>query len=532
MLGAMAGSSALRIPLRWRVTLLLVLFAAMNVVFTVLTRSEIAHVSGLDREGARLVRAARVEERLQMIRDEQALSIRALALTGDLRFLRDYQGQRIDEDLRGDQLDELLRSYPALRRTAERAEDAMAEWQRRLAEPIITAPPDERAQVGARLVRTVGEAQLDQVRDAVAELVIGLDRRQQATAEAVEAARSRLRVQLLTMSAASLLLIGFSVVAMRRWITVPVAALSMQAERVAGGDLDAHIQEVGPMEFQEIGRNMERMRRRIVSELRSTTQAFEALEQAAPVVSSMRDQLRARTATDLPAGLEVTAALEPAHGVLAGDWYDVIRIDEDRAAVLVVDVSGHGEEAGFRALWLKHLMVPAVRMGLAPGETLNWVAGEIGDTAEWFATCVIIEIDASTGSCLYANAGHLPPMLFGDDGFDELPVTGPLFGPLPGQTWSTGEISLKSGQMLVIYTDGIVEARNDTGEEFGDERLISCFLSSRLDDAHALTEDVMESVHSFGSKRLKDDATLAVISYHRPGGSSKVVRDSGRLHVP
>lgn len=532
MLGTMAGSSAPRIPLRWRVTLLLVLFAAMNVAFTVLTRNEIAHVTELDRLGARLVAASQSEERLQGVRNSQVLSIRAFALTDDMRFLRDYQGQRIEEDLRSEQLQALLRRDPALRETAGEAEAAMAVWQRRVAEPVITATPDQRAEVGARLVVTIGDPLFDRVRDSVTDLVIGLDRRQEATRLSVAHARSRLRVQLLTMSGASLLLIAFSVVAMRRWITVPVAVLSTQAERVAGGDLDAHIQATGPVEFEQIGRNMERMRRRIVSELRSTTQAFEALEQRAPVVSKMRDQLRTRTATDLPAGLQVTAALEPAHGVLAGDWYDVVRIDEDRAAVLVVDVSGHGEEAGLRALWLKHLMVPAVRMGLAPGEALNWVAREIGDTAEWFATCVVIEIDASNGSCLYANAGHPPPMLFGPDGFEELAVTGPLFGPLPGQTWSTSETALRSGQMLVVYTDGIVEARNATGEEFGDERLISCFRSSKLEDAHALTEDVMDTVHSFGSERLKDDATLAVITYKKPGGSAKVVRDPARLRVP
>jgi sigma-B regulation protein RsbU (phosphoserine phosphatase) len=258
---------------------------------------------------------------------------------------------------------------------------------------------------------------------------------------------------------------------------------------------------------------MERMRRRIVNELRATTQAIEGLEQGAPLVSSMRAQLRAGTASDLPAGLQVSASLEPAQGVLAGDWYDVVRIDEDRAAVLVVDVSGHGEEAGLRALWLKHLLVPAVRMGLDPGEALNWVAGEIGDTGEWFATCVVIEVDASTGACRYANAGHPPPLLLSPEGVDELSVTGPLFGPLPGQHWRTGETSLSRGQILVAYTDGITEARNAAGEEFGDERLMSCLRAAASGDACTLTEDVMNTVHIFGSERLKDDATLAVVTY-------------------
>jgi CHASE3 domain sensor protein len=505
--------SGLRVPLRWRVLLLLVLLAALNVVFTALTRSEIAQVTQLDAVGARLVQATRVEEQLQGTRDNQVLTLHAFALTGELRFLREYQDHRLTADRRNEQLSALLRDEPALREGAARVEEAMATWERDVATPVIQAPPDERADVGARLVRTTGAPLYRQVRDAVDDLVRGLDARQEETSTSVQEARARLNQQLLTMSGLSLLLIAGSVWAMRRWITAPVATLSTQAKRVAGGDLDAQIEAVGPPEFEEIGHNMERMRRRIVSELRSTTQAFEALEQRAPLVSSMRALLQTRSATDLPAGLHVSAALEPAHGVLAGDWYDVVRVDEDRTVVLVVDVSGHGEEAGLRALWLKHLLVPALRMGLEPGDALTWVARELGETTEWFATCVLIEVDVSTGACLYANAGHPPPLLLGPDGVEELDVTGPLLGPLPRQRWTTGQTALPEDRLLVVYTDGIVEARDEAGEEFGDERLVACLRSGRTRDPDVLTEHVMDCVHAFASERLDDDATLAVVSF-------------------
>jgi len=527
----MTAPSVLRLPLRWRVMILLVLLATLNVGFTALTRSEIAHVTELDRVGARLDKAAQVEERLQVTRDNQVLSIRALALTGDMDFLRQYQAHRLEAERRDEQLVALLRGDPGLQSGTDAVDAALLAWQRQVANPVIRAEPDERAQVGARITGGRGQALVDEMQDAVYELVEELEVRQEATVSSVQQARTRLNQQLLTMSGLTLLLIAGSVWAMRRWITVPVATLSTQAERVAGGDLDAHIEAVGPVEFEEIGHNMERMRRRIVNELRATTQAFEALEQRAPLVSSVRAQLRTRTATDLPAGLRVEATLEPAHGVLAGDWYDVIRIDEDRAAVLLVDVSGHGEEAGLRALWLKHLLVPAVRMGLKPGDALNWVAGEVGDTAEWFATCVIVEVDASSGDCRYANAGHPPPLMLGPAGADELSVTGPLFGPLPGQHWDTGDACLDSDQVLVIYTDGIIEARNKAGEEFGDERLVSSLRAGDLRDTRALTDDVMHAVHRFGSDRLKDDATLAVISYASADRLSEAAQDAGRLGI-
>ena len=512
--------------------LLLLVLATLNVAFTVLTRLEIAEVTELDQDGARLVAASRAEERLQSTRSSQVLAIRAYALTGDERFLLDYRERVREERRRSRRLDDLLQEEPELLGQAAEARDAMAAWQRGLAVPIIEAAPDERAELGGQLVSRVGDPLFDRVDMAVEELVLGLDARQRKTTTSVADARAQLNRELLTMSVLTLLLIAASVWALRQWITVPVATLSSQAKRVAGGDLDAHIDATGPVEFEEIGTNMERMRRRIVNELRSTNQAFEALEQRAPLVSSMRAQLRARTAEDLPEGLDVTASLEPAHGVLAGDWYDVVRVDEDRAAVLVVDVSGHGEEAGLRALWLKHLLVPAVRMGLEPGDALDWVAGQVGDTGDWFATCVIIEVDASTGACNYANAGHPPPLVFGPEEVWELPVTGPLFGPLPGPHWHTGKASLQPGQLLVAYTDGIIEARNATGEEFGDERLIDCLRTADLSDPHRLTEEVMNSVHAFGSERLKDDATLAVITFRGSSSPSETTHDDAdRLQV-
>ncbi|HEX6875302.1 MAG TPA: SpoIIE family protein phosphatase [Nocardioidaceae bacterium] len=509
----MAGSWPLRVPLRWRVVLLLAVLAVFNVGFTALTRSEIARARELDQVAAGLVTAVRVEERLQAARDNQVLAIRAYALTGQAGFLRDYRVHRRVAAARAQQLAGLLRDEPALLRLEEQAEEAMADWRQQLAEPVVQAAPDKRARLGSRLVANVGEPLFDQVRAAADRLVHGMDARQQAIKESVQMARNQLNRRLMTMSVLTLLLVAGSAWALRRWITVPVATLSTQADRVADGELDVHIQVAGPEEFERIGENVERMRRRIVNELRASRQAVEALEQRAPLVSRMRDELRADTDVALPHGLQVIARLEPARGVLAGDWYDVIRLDEQRAGIVVVDVSGHGPEAGLWALWLKHLLMPAMRMGLEPGDALNWVAGEMGDTGEWFATCVIVEVEASTGACRYANAGHPPPLLLGPAGVEELGVTGPIFGPLPGQRWRTDKTTLGPDQMLVAYTDGITEARNDAGEEFGEGRLIACLRSNTARDVRSLTEDVMSTVHLFGSDRLKDDATLAVVTY-------------------
>jgi sigma-B regulation protein RsbU (phosphoserine phosphatase) len=291
-----------------------------------------------------------------------------------------------------------------------------------------------------------------------------------------------------------------------------VSRLTSQVRGVAAGNLQDPVVGTGPVEFEHLGHDVELMRRRIVDDLEETQRAVEALEQNAPLVASLRTQLSATSDAALPPGLQIVGRLEPAYGVLAGDWYDVISVDDDRAVLVVVDVCGHGSQAGLRALWLKHLLVPALVMGLEPGDALNWVAGQMGDTGEWFATCVIVEIDAATGRCRYANAGHPPPLLVGSTGIELLPATGTLFGALAGQHWSTEDASLAEGQMLVVYTDGITETRNAAGDEFGDQRLVSCFRSGRQADPAALADDIMQTVHAFGPERLTDDVTLAVVT--------------------
>lgn len=509
----MAGSSRINVPLRWRVVLLLVGLATLTIVNTALARDEIASVNALERVDATLDGAARVLEELQATENEQALSIRGFALTGEQSFVRQYRDQRLEERALETEMRAHLADEPSLLNHADQMQDAMAEWRREAVAPILGAAPDQRIRIGARLVGGPGQRLFNRVRSADESLDQALEARHDEIHAQILAARSRLNTALLATSALALAVVVASAWAMHRWITVPVNVLSARTDQVAGGDLDTHIRGVGPPEFERIGVNVERMRLRIMNELRATSQALEGLEQRAPLVAGIRGELLPSPDVDLPPGLQVVARLEPAHGVLAGDWYDVLNLDEQRVGLVVVDVSGHGPHAGLRALWLKHLLVPALHMGLEPGEALNWVASEMDLTGEWFATCVIIAVDSSTGACRYANAGHPPPLLFGPDGVVELAGTGPIFGPLPDQRWRTDSAELGPGKMLVVYTDGITEARNTAGEEFGDERLISLLTSETRGDISALTEDVMNSVHMFGTERLKDDATLAVVTY-------------------
>lgn len=490
---------------------LLALLAGLVVVNTSLTFAFENRLSAQAEQETGLHVTAQVSERLLRSLDNQVVEVRGYALTGESTFLHGYAIQRITELRLVERLRRRLAGDEHLLERIGILEKSILHWRRRVADPIIAAVRTGHEQGTSHIETHVDERLFGAVRSDSRELSRGIGDRLSQIERAVEQSRERLSRQLLVSAALALMLVAGSAWALRRWITVPVAGLLAQVRRVSSGRLEESVQANGPVEFKMVGEAVELMRRRIMDDLEETRRAVEALEQNAPLVTSLRSQLRPTPDAPLPEGLQIVGRLEPAHGVLAGDWYDVVTLDEDSAVLIVVDVCGHGPQAGLRALWLKHLLVPALVMGLEPGEALNWVAGQMGDTGEWFATCVIVEIDSRNGRCRYANAGHPPPLVLGSDGVAPLLTTGTLFGALPGQRWRTAETVLGVHEMLVVYTDGITETRNAAGDEFGDDRLISCFRASGDRDPAAVADGVMQSVHAFGSERLDDDATLAVV---------------------
>jgi serine phosphatase RsbU (regulator of sigma subunit)/CHASE3 domain sensor protein len=499
------------VPLRWRLFALLALLACLVVANTGLTLASQTRLTEQERQKDALHQTALVSEQLMRRLDGQVVEVRGFALTGNQSFLQGYALQRIAELRLVKQLRGMLRDDPELLGQLDALEQAILAWRVRVADRIIEAELDGRK--ATRVEIQVDEPLFEAVRADAGRLSLAIDARLDDIRVTVEHSRQQLGHQLVVSAALALLVVAASTWALRRWITLPVSRLTSQVRRVAAGSLQEPVDGTGPIELEQLGRDVELMRRRIVDDLEQTQRAVEALEQNAPLVASLRAQLSATSDAGLPPGLQIAGRLEPAHGVLAGDWYDVITVDEDRAVLVVVDVCGHGPQAGLRALWLKHLLVPALVMGLEPGEALNWVAGQMGDTGEWFATCVIFEIDARTGRCRYANAGHPPPLIVGTGGVEQLPATGTLFGALPGQHWLSADAALGEGQMLVVYTDGIIETRNAAGDEFGDQRLLACFRSAQEADPGTLADDVMETVHAFGPERLIDDATLAVVTF-------------------
>lgn len=295
----------------------------------------------------------------------------------------------------------------------------------------------------------------------------------------------------------------------QRWVSTPLGKIAEAADRVREGDLHLAIPVVGAPELRGLAGNVERMRARIVGLLDTSRRATEALGQQGVAVVRLGAELEP-SGQRLPAGVRFAAAHEPAEGVLAGDWYDCVDLGDGRVALAVVDVSGHGPEAGIFALRVKNLLRAALGDGQAPGAALGWLATHIGDTGERFLTAFVADVDTATGWCRWASAGHPPAAILTDGAVEHLRVTGPLLGPLPGE-WETDETSLGGGATLVAYTDGLIEARRGA-EQFGYERLCHMAKVADSQEPAAVVDVCVRAVRDFAGGRAEDDITVVALS--------------------
>lgn len=439
--------------------------------------------------------------------DERA-QVLGYVLTGEAAAAAAYHRGRAIEQKAAEALAPVLGTTPHLVEQLAELELAADAWHREVAIPALAAARLGRTQEAVGVVAEHDEALFTRAIDDAGRLAGAIDERVARDRRRVREVEAQLGQLMLVGSTTAFLLSLATIVLVRRWITLPITGLSGDVRRVADGDLEHAITPTGPPELTRLGGDVEAMRRRILAELDTAIRAGEALEQGAPLVVKLRSEL-AGNELAVP-GLVVVSRFQPAEGVLAGDWYDLVEIEHGRVALVVVDTSGHGPAAGLFSLKIKHLLIPALRLGMSPGEALAWVAGHLGDTDEQFATCLVAEVALASGACRYANAGHPPGLVFGPSQLRELGFSGPLLGPLDG-TWTTRTDRLNPDELLVVYTDGLVEARNTQGEEFGVERLIDVVTLRRNRPPQTVADDVLAAVRRFRETRLADDLTLVVM---------------------
>ncbi len=223
-------------------------------------------------------------------------------------------------------------------------------------------------------------------------------------------------------------------------------------------------------------------------------------------------------------GMRLAAVNHPAR-IVSGDLYDVIVIDPERIAILCADVSGKGFPAALLAAELHAYVRATLRaacvfadasLGPLPVQVVALLNNETSrqNKSGRYATMFFAEFDASERLLRYVNAGQNPPLLVvpGAESVAELTTGGPPVGLFEDATYDVGTVTVPDQGTVLIYTDGVVEARNPADEEFGLARLIDVCAGTHGDVA-ALVAAVMEAVRTWSREREQgDDITLVALS--------------------
>ncbi|MGC1414386.1 MAG: PP2C family protein-serine/threonine phosphatase [Candidatus Acidiferrum sp.] len=213
-------------------------------------------------------------------------------------------------------------------------------------------------------------------------------------------------------------------------------------------------------------------------------------------------------------GLEIAGLMHPAQGV-GGDYFDYFPIDAHTTQIVIADVSGKGVPAAL----LMSATAAALRLEanrdrnmLAQLKTLNTELSSLSDP-ERYVTLLAAKIDTRKRIVQYVNCGHNPALLFrpSTGTLTRLNSSCPPIGMSPDEICELASEDLLPGDVLVFYTDGVTEAENPLGEEFGMERLSATVLRGSSLPAEELMNNIYNSAADFCGDAFGDDVTILVV---------------------
>jgi steroid delta-isomerase-like uncharacterized protein len=239
----------------------------------------------------------------------------------------------------------------------------------------------------------------------------------------------------------------------------------------------------------------------------------ERIEQELQVARRTQEELLPKTLPKLN-GWEFAQYYQPAREV-GGDFYDFLQLVDGQIGFVVGDVSGKGMPAALVMAAARSMIRALAPTSGSPGEVLKRVNDALyPDTpSEMFVTCFYAILDPESGRLTYANAGHDLPYIRRRSGGDtqELRARGMPLGMMPAMSYEEKDASLREGDSILFYSDGLVEAHDPEGEMFGFPRLRS--LIAEHSEERSLVDSLLEELYSFVEEgwEQEDDITLLTL---------------------
>ncbi len=272
-----------------------------------------------------------------------------------------------------------------------------------------------------------------------------------------------------------------------------------------------------PLDFEDLQVTIERTLRHLLEwrDALSSRDQLVSLQNELNIASQMQQSI---LPAQFPQGpdFQIHASMTPARNV-GGDFYDIVRLADDRIGVAIADVSDKGVPAALYMMSSRTLLKGAAIGCESPSQVLHEVNSLLQDNSDtgMFVTLFYGIYDPATNEFTYANGGHNHPLIIHRDGSStELATTGAIaLGVAPNVQYRQATAAISPGDTILLYTDGVTDATNEEGEYFSLERLQKTFAGNPPRDSRAANDAVFEALRAFvGEAAQADDITCLALS--------------------
>lgn len=330
----------------------------------------------------------------------------------------------------------------------------------------------------------------------------------------------RMQLILLLEAVLGLLVLFFLCRDISKKLTRPLTDFESAAKDIAKGNFSTLLPEIdSDDEIRHLRDSFDYMRNSLnnyIKELKEKTAHEERIESELAIANHIQMGILPQTFPQTDR-IRTHAMLKPAKEV-GGDFFDFIRKDEKTLFFTVGDVSGKGVPAAL----VMAMTISSFRSLANPDLTLSQFVGRMNDSLcdsneeDMFVTMFVGKIDLENGKITYCNAGHNPIVVCTPDGKAELLKEKPnlAIGMIKGFEYEEQELTLERGSRIIVYTDGVTEAEQESKDQYGNERLLEC--AGRIPsgtDPQTACGTLYEDVSAFtGDNIQNDDITIMTIS--------------------
>ncbi len=214
-------------------------------------------------------------------------------------------------------------------------------------------------------------------------------------------------------------------------------------------------------------------------------------------------------------GFEIGRVYEAGSGLMSGDFFDVYRLSPTRVAAVIGDVAGHNIESSLTAFQAKYLLRVFLRQFRDPAQAFEQINTQLAtgsDRQEEFISACVVVFDTEAATLRYASAGHPAIFFFQQAGVTPLRSTGPLLMLDPGSEYFSRELPMESGDLVVMYTDGLSEARaGGGGSLFGETRIIRAVERDLNAAPDVLCKALLDAAKDYARGTIGDDAAIMAV---------------------